>query len=229
MPARPMLGDLELKQVQHIDVGEDQALVQHAVPGLEGDFFQRLGRCATRVALSGVLTGSEAGEGLGDLRQKFRAAEPVDFVADITTATQVDQVLIEDLMVRELAGKPERYEYAFTLREYTPRTAVSTERPSPVPSEPISTAALDEEIASDATNTHQAAETQIDRRQGTLEVIVEVSDDNNTDFSRIEVRVEGQTEAGEPLTVLLTEQENGVFRKTDMPAGEYTVTLQIGA
>lgn len=225
---RPMLDDIELTQVQTIEVDGDQVLVQHGVPALEGDFLQGLDRRATEVTLTGVLTGPEVGQGLKTLRDKFRAAEPASFVADISTATQVGQMLIEEMGVRELAGKPERFEYAFTLREHTPGTAISMERPPAVPSPLPSFPSLDEQIASDATNTHQATEAQIDRRQGTLEVIVEVSDASYTDFSRIEIRVEGQTEAGEPLTILLTEQENGVFRKTDVPAGEYTVTLQMG-
>jgi len=115
--ARPMLGDVELQLVQNIEADEDQVLVRHDVPALEGDFLQGLGRRATRLILTGVLTGPEAGEGLKTLRDKFRAAQPVDFVADITTATRVGQVLIEEMGVRELAGKPERFEYAFTLRE----------------------------------------------------------------------------------------------------------------
>src|SRR5262245_29019574 len=119
-PVRPMLDDLELQQVQQIDVDEDQVLAQHGVPALEGDFLQRLDRRATRVTLSGILTGPEVREGLEKLREKFRAAKPVPFAADIATATSLDQVLIEELGVSELAGKPERFAYALTLREFIP-------------------------------------------------------------------------------------------------------------
>ena len=106
---RPILDDLELELVQNIATAEDEALVQHAVPALEGDFFQRLGRRATGISLQGVLTGTEVKEGLEKLREKFRAAAPVSFVADITTATRIEKVLIEELDVLELAGKPERF------------------------------------------------------------------------------------------------------------------------
>ena len=41
--ARPMLGDLELEQVQRVETAEDQVVTRHAVPGLEGDFQQVLG------------------------------------------------------------------------------------------------------------------------------------------------------------------------------------------
>ena len=55
--ARPMLGDVELQQVQQLEVEKDQVLTQHAVPALEGDFLQRQGRRATRVTVAGVLPG----------------------------------------------------------------------------------------------------------------------------------------------------------------------------
>src|SRR6266850_46388 len=118
--AKPMLGDLELQQVQRIEAAEKAAVAQHAVPSLEGDFLQDLGRRAERIQLNGVITGAEAGEGLKKLREKFRGAEPVSFVADIATATKVDKVLIEEMGVRELAGKPARFEYTIGLHGYIP-------------------------------------------------------------------------------------------------------------
>ena len=120
MAATPMLDDLELAQVQEIESGQRQALAEHGVPALEGDFLQRLGRNGTRLDLRGVLTGSDVRDSLEALRKKFRKAEPVSFVADIATATSVEKVLIEEMRVRELAGKPEVFEYGFSLREFTP-------------------------------------------------------------------------------------------------------------
>lgn len=225
--ARPLLADIELPQVQQIEVEQDQRLVQHSVPALEGDFLQRLNRRATRITLRGVLTGPEAGEQIKTLRDTFRAAEPVTFVADIATATQIGRVLIDELAVRELAGKPERYEYALTLQEYMPGTPVAAERPSPVRAGPSAAPGVDEEIAAAAADKQQETETQIDQRQGSLEVIIEAVDPSRTDFTQMQIRVEGETEAGESLNILLTEQQDGIFRKTDMPAGTYTVTLQM--
>ena len=120
MAPRPILGDIELEKVQSIIVDGDQVLVEHGIPALEGNFLQRLGRRATQINLQGFLTGPEVADGLKALRDKFRAAEPVAFVADIATATQVGDVLIEEMGVREIAGKPERFEYAFLLREFIP-------------------------------------------------------------------------------------------------------------
>lgn len=197
--ARPMLGDIELQHVQKIEVDEDQVLIQHGVPALEGDFLQGLGRRATQISLVGVLTGSEAGDGLNTLRDKFRAAEPVSFVADITTAIRVDQVLIEEMGVRELAGKPERFEYAFTLREYIP--APEPERPQPPPETPPSPS--------------------VDT--GTLIIEVIVEGQPGFDFSTVTVTVEGTQEDGTTLSRTLTNRAENIWTEDEFPPGHYTV------
>lgn len=204
--ARPMLGDVELQLVQRLETDEDQVLTRHEIPALEGDFFQQQNRRATRLTLTGVLTGPAAGEGLKTLRDKFRAAAPVDFVADISTATRVDQVLIEEMGVRELAGKPERFEYAFTLREYIPAEEVITEEP-PEPEEP-------EDPADD-----------IDDNVGTLVVEVIVEGQPNFDFGRLTVSVRGAQADGTTLSRNLTNHEGNIWTEENVPAsqGEYTI------
>jgi hypothetical protein len=211
-----MLGDLELSLVQRIETEEEQVLVDHAVPGMEGNFTQRLNRASTRVTLHGVLTGDEAKANLEKLRAKFHAAEPLPFVADIMTATQVQQVLIADLRVQEVAGKPDRFEYRLRLDEYIP----------PPPDPAAGTQQIEDDTAADAAESQEAVENQVEARQGTIEVTVELSDPN-ADLSQVKVQVQGQTEDGQDYTVVLDEQTNGVFRKTNVPAGQYTVTLLI--
>ena len=118
--AQPMLDGFELPLVQRIESAETEAVAEHAVPGLEGDFLQDLGRRATRFDLHGVMTGAGAAGALKTLRQKHRAATPVPFVADIATATKIDRVLIEALGIREIAGRPEKFEYNMKLVEFIP-------------------------------------------------------------------------------------------------------------
>src|SRR5215472_506330 len=97
--ARPMLDGFELPLVQAIEGREDEALQEHLVPALEGDFLQDLGRRAARFELNGVLTGADAATSLKTLREKHRKATAVSFVTDIATATKVGNVLIETLDV----------------------------------------------------------------------------------------------------------------------------------
>ena len=73
MTVKPMLDDLELQLVQQIEADEHQVRAQHAVPALEGDFLQPLGRRAERITLNGILTEDDdeaAGEKLKKLREK---------------------------------------------------------------------------------------------------------------------------------------------------------------
>jgi len=216
-PVKPMLGDLELSLVQRIETEEEQVLVDHAVPGLAGSFTQRLNRNATRVTLHGVLTGDGAREGLEKLREKFHASEPLPFAADIMTATEVQQVLIADLEVQELAGKPERFEYRLNLDEYIP----------PPPDETAAMQLVNEDAATDATAIQETVEDQAATRLGTIEVTVEPSEPG-ADLSQVRIQITGQTDDGQDYAVVLDQQTNGVFRKTDVPAGQYTVTLLMG-
>ena len=199
--ARPMLSDIELQQVQQLEVEKDQVLTQHAVPALEGDFLQRQGRRATRLTVAGVLTGAEVADGLSALREKFRAAEPVSFVADIATATRVDQVLIEEMGVRELAGKPQRFEYSFTLREFTPPPETRREEPpTPPPPPPPST------------------------ETGTLVVEVTVEGQPDFDMGTLTVTVAGTQDDGASLSRTLTNRQNNVWTEEEFPLGQYTAT-----
>ncbi len=115
---RPMLDDLELPQVQEVATYDRRALAEHKPPGMAGSLLQNLGRRPARVVLWGVATGPDARGFAENLDGKFRAAKPVPFTADIVADAKIDQVLIDDLRLQELAGKPERFAYALTLREY---------------------------------------------------------------------------------------------------------------
>src|SRR5262249_11025679 len=107
MPVRPMLGELDLVQVQRIVVDDTEVFAAHAAAGVDADYLQRLSHRSATIRLSGVVSGERARRGLADLRARFRDAEPVAFAADVATATRVDQVLVEELAVREVAGRPE--------------------------------------------------------------------------------------------------------------------------
>ncbi|HEX5717849.1 MAG TPA: peptidoglycan-binding protein, partial [Thermoanaerobaculia bacterium] len=197
-PVKPMLDGVELPQAQRIASEDEEVLAQHGVPALEGDFLQDLGRRATRVTLTGVLTGPEAGEDLKGLREKFQAAQPVPFVADIATATRVDKVLIEEMGVRELSGKIERFEYALSLREYTPPPAVTEEPPPEIPPPELPETA-------------------------TLVVEVIVEGDPAFDFSRVTVTVTGTDTEGVSVSRTLANRAANVWTETDFPPGQYTV------
>ena len=125
-----MLDDLELDQVQEIGTYERRTLAEHKPPGMSGSLLQNLGRRPTRLVLWGVTVGPDAQSFAEKLDEKFRAATPVSFTADIVSDAEIELMLIEDLKIQELAGKPERFAYVLTLREF-----IEPVEPAEAPSE----------------------------------------------------------------------------------------------
>ena len=198
-----MLSDLELEMVDEIESDQDRVLAQHPVPGLEGDFLQELGRRATTITLTGVLAGEEVGEELKGLRERFLAAQPVPFAADIATATRVDDVMIEEMGVRELAGKPQLFEYAFTLREFVPPPP-PRQVPPPVIPPP-----------------------RIEPEAGVLEVEVVVEGRPDFDFSTVVVQVSGTREDGTPHAATLSNRTANLWTEVQFPPGSYVASAAV--
>jgi hypothetical protein len=116
---RPVVGGWEVPRIERIESRERRRLARLPVPGLLGDLQQDLGSESLAVEISGSLQGDEArDEFLTSIREQFRAGEPVSFVADITTATELDQVLIEELEVEEVNEAAGSFRYRIVLREY---------------------------------------------------------------------------------------------------------------
>ena len=135
---RPMLDDLELTQVQEIRTQDRRALAEHRPPGMDGSLLQNLGRGPARVALWGIASGLDAKKLAEKLDDKFRAGAAVTFTADIVADAEIQKVKIDDLRLQELAGKPDRFAYVLTLREYIE------------PVEPADASGLDADILGEA-------------------------------------------------------------------------------
>jgi hypothetical protein len=107
-------------RIERIRSREARRIGVMPVPGLSGDLAQDLGKGALVVEIEGSLSGDEARDAfLEELRDKFYAAEPVDFVADIVHQADLEQVLIESFEVAEDASHPDTFFYRLALREYT--------------------------------------------------------------------------------------------------------------
>ncbi|QSQ26066.1 hypothetical protein JY651_14555 [Pyxidicoccus parkwayensis] len=115
-----MIGGWEPAHIERIASLESRRLAVLPVAGLSGDLHQDLGRGALAVEITGSLWGDETRDDfLAELRAKFQAGEPVDFVADIVKESELEQVLIEELSFEEDASAPEVFRYRLVLREYT--------------------------------------------------------------------------------------------------------------
>jgi hypothetical protein len=115
-----MVGAWSPPSITGIRASEARRLVTIPVPGLSGDLHQDLGRGALVVEIEGSLAGDDARDDfLKELREKYLAGVPVDFVADIAKESELEQVWIEALAFEESADEPDVFFYRIVLREYT--------------------------------------------------------------------------------------------------------------
>lgn len=135
---RPMLDDLELPLVQEVSTFDRRTLAELKPPGMDGSLLQNLGRRPTCVLLWGVATGTESRQFMEKMDKKFKAGAPLPFVADITTDSAIENVLIDDLRFQEIAGKTDRFAYVLTLRQHQ------------VPVEPEDVSGLDTSLLDEA-------------------------------------------------------------------------------
>ncbi|MFO7494869.1 MAG: hypothetical protein R6X05_04450 [Desulfobacterales bacterium] len=121
MNVKPVLGDWEIPRIEAIEAFEQRRLVELEVPGRAGSLYQDLNLRPAWIGLRGSLFGDETrNDFLEALREKFRAGEPVTFVADILTATEVQYVVIETLAVAQSGSHPDQMDYRIVLRESPP-------------------------------------------------------------------------------------------------------------
>ena len=139
MNVKPVLGDWEIPRIQSIQSVEKRNFVELDIPGRVGSLFQDMNTGPTRVAICGSLYGDETrNEFLEELRGKFREGEPMTFVGDIVTATEVQYVIIETLQFEENGLKPDQLDYYIILKESPPPP------PPPDPLGGIDTVLLDQ-------------------------------------------------------------------------------------
>jgi hypothetical protein len=86
-----------------------------------GSIFHDLDSEPTVIEIAGSVFGDEKRAGFVEqVRGKFRAGEPLTFVADIVSATQVQYVLIEDLRLEQHGTRPDEVSFWMLLRESPP-------------------------------------------------------------------------------------------------------------
>jgi hypothetical protein len=139
MKIKPMLGDFALDGIECVESHESRALVEHRVPGLAGNYFQDMGTTPDTILIVGNKTGDDDRDNfLTGIRKLFNKGEPVTFAADINTATDITDVIIEDFRASEVSASPDHFEYFIKLRKYVP------------PPQPPATGLLDADILGDA-------------------------------------------------------------------------------
>ena len=119
-PPMPLVGDIALSAVQQIDHVMSAGFQRVAVPGLDGDVLQRAGRGSHTIWIRGVLSGSSAMDDLASLQKLAAAGTEVTFSADITTALELEQVVVTDVRAQAIAGTTNLVGYELCLAESPP-------------------------------------------------------------------------------------------------------------
>lgn len=112
------IGRIELQGIQSLRTEETRTLVEQRVPEQQGSAFQDLGREPLTLVVEGFLHGEDAASTLETLRAAQAKAEPQSFAADIVVGTDLTDVLIESVRVRQIAGYRNRYRFVLRLREH---------------------------------------------------------------------------------------------------------------
>lgn len=116
----PLLGGISLQMIQRIEHSLDAGFADTQIAGLEGELQQRTNRRSHRIFISGVLAGDKAADELKKLQDAATAGAELDFSSDITKALDLQKVVITELRSSEVAGEPNRFDYALSLVESPP-------------------------------------------------------------------------------------------------------------
>lgn len=116
----PMIDGIELKAVQHIQQETSSGFVEQRIVGLDGTLHQKLGRRSYRVELGGYLLPETATDDLAKLQDKASKGEEVTFTADITTALNIDRMVIEQFRAEQKIGLQGQVQYQMVLAESPP-------------------------------------------------------------------------------------------------------------
>jgi hypothetical protein len=116
----PLLGDLALDAVGHVEHALDAGFVATPIAGLEGELQQRTARGSHRIRLCGTLHGEGAADALGKLQGAVAAGDELPFSADITTALDLQQVVVEAFRAAEQGGLPGTWTYEVVVAESPP-------------------------------------------------------------------------------------------------------------
>lgn len=114
------LAGVAMEQLVLIEASEGARFIRHAVPGMEGELSQDLGRPSVRIRIQGIFYGSDAPDKLATLRGHLLDRSPVDFMCELTGQGYFTQVLVDHLEVTQQAGRPDQFNYTCVVTEYVP-------------------------------------------------------------------------------------------------------------
>ncbi len=114
------IAGVTLDKLTSLEASEVARFVRHAVPGMDGELAQDIGRPSVRIRVCGIFYGDDASDRLKELRGHLLDRTPVDFVCELTGQGYFSQVLVDHLEVAQRAGRPDEFDYECVVTEYVP-------------------------------------------------------------------------------------------------------------
>jgi len=112
---------LAMRSLRRLDLDQKRKLPdQNAGNSFEGT-GKDMGRNASRVIVEGDILGEGTQETIGELRKKYLKGEPLDFVSKLSLESGINNVLIEELDIGSVKGRPYHFQYGMMLVEYVER------------------------------------------------------------------------------------------------------------
>jgi hypothetical protein len=106
-----------VRQIGEIRTSDSRMIVEHEIPGMQGNVFQDMGRGPVKISFNGSFYGRNATEDMSTLRQYYLEGSPVFFYSDFSTISDIVNVIIDFLEITKVVGEINKLEYSITLRE----------------------------------------------------------------------------------------------------------------
>ena len=193
----------EIRSVSNIQIEQKRVIVEHTIPGAEANVLQDLGRSPARISFEGIFYAEDAKKNIEQLKAKYKTGEPISFLSDISSISDITQVLIEQFNITDISTATNTYKYTIVLREYIPPKVKEEKKPETT-----------EEAKEDV-------EQKTDEAKKSLNYIIgRVIDAQGNPVKDASVKI--SYNEGE---YTLTTNEKGVYRKDNLKPGKYTITV----
>ena len=110
----------EMRAIKDIQM-ENNRRIEQRTSSSTGSDSKDTGRHAAKIIIEGEIAGKNASQGVTDLRNKFKAGEPLEFVSNISLIAGTNKVVIEELQIENFKGIVAYFKYKMNLKEYIDR------------------------------------------------------------------------------------------------------------
>jgi hypothetical protein len=108
----------EIRTVNAMRTEDHRNIIELDIPGSAGNVLQDMGSESLKIIFAGEMTGKDSRNALEELKNRCDNNKPTEFESDISSISEIDKVLIEELYIEQNAAKPNSYRYRAVVSEY---------------------------------------------------------------------------------------------------------------